>query len=683
MLLLSLLAAPAEACGPFMPMVLCAMAPEHALDAPPGGFAWELSQIEVPRRAFPPAGSIEKDERDIAITLADPGWADRVIAARADAGWSPAPSVAPVGAPRNAPAELVDYYQGADAWRRGDDAAARAAWTRLLARPEVERRRRTVWARYMLARLDERQQAYAAAQQGYREVAALVSAGFPDGVGLVEAAYGRETRVAWRAGAPVGEVLRRYLETGDTDSVRQVCAEVATSGDLGAAAADDLAARLVTAWMVAFPAAVDEARVEAWSRALGPRADVAGADRLGLILYQWGRYDAAKGMIDRAGDKPIARWVRSKLLLRAGDVAGADRELAAAAASLPDVEWGRSWIARENFEEPMNPRRAALAELGALRLRQGERVAAFNAFLDGGAWLDAAYVGERLLTIDELRAAIDARPAPPVAAGEPGSELPAWNPDPAVQLRAARQLLARRLVRNGSGEAAMPYFSPELQSLLRDYLDALRVGRSGVYTVEDRAKSMWVAGRILREHGIELVGTELAPDYAVWSGDFDWPDVEDARTRPRQGEAGEGGAERAPQPLPDEAARLAATAASPEKRFHYRYQAAALVAEGAALLPNDADAKVIALCRAGQWLQYRDPEASEVYYHAMVRAGWNHPLAQAADRARRLPAECGSPWPDEALPAAPPWCATAPGGGWMAAVASVAVAFGRRRRARG
>jgi hypothetical protein len=57
------------------------------------------------------------------------------------------------------PSEFADYHDGAAAYKekRLDD--ARAAWTKLLARPAAERHYRTVWASYMLGRIaiDERE----------------------------------------------------------------------------------------------------------------------------------------------------------------------------------------------------------------------------------------------------------------------------------------------------------------------------------------------------------------------------------------------------------------------------------------------------------------------------------------------------------------------------------------------
>src|SRR6185436_16386035 len=48
------------------------------------------------------------------------------------------------------PSEFADYHAGVLAYSSGEHAAARAAWERLLARPEAERHYRSVQAAFMI-----------------------------------------------------------------------------------------------------------------------------------------------------------------------------------------------------------------------------------------------------------------------------------------------------------------------------------------------------------------------------------------------------------------------------------------------------------------------------------------------------------------------------------------------------
>jgi len=52
----------------------------------------------------------------------------------------------------------------------------------------------------------------------------------------------------------------------------------------------------------------------------------------------------------------------------------------------------------------------------------------------------------------------------------------------------------------------------------------------------------------------------------------------------------------------------------PNERFHYRYQAADLAWEAAALMPNNIDETARVLCVGGTWLKNIDPQRADVFY---------------------------------------------------------------------
>ena len=109
-----------------------------------------------------------------------------------------------------------------------------------------------------------------------------------------------------------------------------------------------------------------------------------------------------------------------------------------------------------------------------------------------------------------------------------------------------RELLARRLVRLGRCQDARPYFLPENQAILDDYISSIRDGYDAHRTADDRAGSLFDAARTARDHGMELMGTELGPDWASYGGDFERDDpaertpamlsisADEARRIPRQ-----------------------------------------------------------------------------------------------------------------------------------------------------
>ena len=64
-----------------------------------------------------------------------------------------------------------------------------------------------------------------------------------------------------------------------------------------------------------------------------------------------------------------------------------------------------------------------------------------------------------------------------------------------------------------------------------------------------------------------------------------------------------------------------------------------LAGEAAALLPDDDTGTLKVLCQAGSWLKYRDPQAADPYYKAMVNRGWNNSLGTLANDLRWFPPE--------------------------------------------
>jgi hypothetical protein len=91
----------------------------------------------------------------------------------------------------------------------------------------------------------------------------------------------------------------------------------------------------------------------------------------------------------------------------------------------------------------------------------------------------------------------------------------------------------------------------------------------------------------------------------------------------------------------DEQARAQEHAPAVDRRFHYRYLAAHLGSQAAALLPDNTDLTAKLLVAAGSWLKDRDPQAADVYYKQLVRRCGRTELGRNADELRWFPREVG------------------------------------------
>jgi hypothetical protein len=372
---------------------------------------------------------------------------------------------------------------------------------------------------------------------------------------------------------------------------------------------------------------------------------VAGADRLASLAYQVGRYDLADRLVDKSSG-PLAEWVRAKLALQKGDLAAANAAYAAAAKGFPKADDPQATIEPSNVE-------LLTGERGVLSLARGDYVEALGHLYDAaqavggdgnvydedetgeGYGNDAAYVAERVLTVDELKAFVDAHaPATPVPTKKVDQDAYSQRP-PGDNLR---WLLARRLMRAGRFDEALGYFPvdgdprfgtyddegkprvAELRAKARTYARALHDSEHA-WTDIGKAEAFYAAARIARENGMEILGYEQGPDYNDNGGSY-------------QGGSGQEPASLKQAFVTDgERQRYAESVAKPDLRFHYRYIAADEAASAADLLPPRSQAFAAVLCTATGWMLEGPPDYSDNYQ------GYGEPAPKGVpERVRRADA---------------------------------------------
>lgn len=581
------------------------------------------------------------------------------------------------------PLEFVAYFRGAIAWHAGDTNGARAAWTELLELPVSQRHYKSIWAAYMLGRSWEDDRPGRAAKY-YQQVRRLAEDGSGDSAGLAAASLGREALTHFRAGdckAAIGLYLQQAAAGDPTAlvSLRLTAARAIWDHphELKSLARDPLSRRVITAYLIssvmtfASPVHLDgvireraietlakikyfrnsapnwhryEKATTLWLKAV-ESADITEAEEaevLALAAYQAGEFEVASHWLKKSSNNTLALWLRAKLLLRDGDVDKAAALLAMIVcrtreenASGEDSQRtalsdGLEFPLQSSWNPARTPGKEALGEMGALLLVQGEYREALDALLRSGFWLDAAYVAERVLTAEELKSYVQlnwnaSESNDLQSEGNLGRNL--WQPmSDQTQAIQIRYLLARRLIRLGQIAEARPFLPASLHPQL-DALDAaLAQGRNDAASKDDRAAALWSAALIIKTNGLELIGTEVEPDWAVYGGNFSDEEIADSRTNSL-----------ALPPTGDELTRAEQHHVSPEHRFHYRYLAADLAWEAAELMPDNTDETADVLYTAGCWLKYLNPKAADLFYKALVNRCRKTALGQAADKKRWFP----------------------------------------------
>lgn len=572
------------------------------------------------------------------------------------------------------PGEFADYFAGVVALRapEPDREAALKAWGKLLEHPANERKYKSTWAAYMLGKLWDEEDDDKAVEY-FQMTRSLAKQRFADSAGLAVAALGWEARVELRRDH-FKRAFELYLEqyaAGDESAVQSLRITALKAVNAGGDQLAELARAantraIITAYLISDRMIVDYPTgdapavrpVEAWLSAVEAAGikDLESAERLALAAYQDGEFELAERWIKRARNSAVAQWLQAKLFLRAGKIPQAAALLAKVTHALPVVPQNELTNSTEFVDALRVPndsyqlrisREQLLGELGVLSLSRGDFSQALDALLRANFWEDAAYVAERVLTVDELKAYVDREwPTRSAATNAPEAVVEAdavFYDGPTrseVGPEKIRHLLGRRLVRELRGREALPYFPLKLQSRCGELMDALDAGWNEAAPAEQRAQSLFTAAKIARADGMELLGTELAPDWFIHGGNFEdgltWQDRSTNATEAKINIASEAELNRATRHHAD-----------PEERFHYRYQAASLAWEAAKLMPNNSDETARVLCTAGTWLKNRDPETADLFYKALVKRCRKTAIGEQADRMRWFPVldESGNPVP--------------------------------------
>ena len=289
----------------------------------------------------------------------------------------------------------------------------------------------------------------------------------------------------------------------------------------------------------------------------------------------------------------------------------------------------------------------ANGDLGGLHLARGDFVQALDVLFKGQLWEDAAFVAERVLTANELKQYVDALPKT-----EPPKEGEDYN-------KKLRYLLGRRLVREDRYADAKEYLPPPYDKVLEKYVKALEDGANEKLSKTERAHAWFTAAWLARYDGMELMGTEGAPDAFAESGSFEMPDLAkerrsgayqtiayDKEGNPAYDENGNPKMKNVPALLKasaKEVQRLNANKIAPDIRFHYRLIAGALAMKAAALLPDNSEEVADVVNTAGLWVKDRDEKMGNRYMQMIERRCAKTKIGQA-DIAKHWFVDQKGPW---------------------------------------
>ena len=669
---------------------------ERIFEIPRMNFHHELNKIlEVPKPQPAKTGTlwshtIEADVADLRTALTDLGWTTvrkqsisasygsmRAAMKRhfdksendtrygkrgtAPTRWIPPEERVPLPAPTpfdlnpyqdllgELPEEFALYVQGAAAYRLEDYDGASAHWSRLLELDPEERKFRSTWAAFMLAKTAMRDRPVDAILF-FEQTRTLAAEGFHDTLDLSGSSVGWQARVEMDTKNYISAV-HHYADLATSQDSREqqigrtsmtyLCRRFFKEDDIQSEIVNDPVTRGVLSSWVASRS--QPAKLGArWLKILlenGVTLRTGEAGVFACTAYRAGDMETARLWIEQAFEDDLyAQWVQSKFLLRAGETDAAMAILSRLKDAFPISD---NWYPYGRQYQTV-PRDLVRGEIGVLKLNRQDYVSALDAFLRGRQWRDAYYVAERVLTIEELEAYVRQHGDD----DELNTLTRRWRAPQRPPIIEMRYVLARRFARDGAFDRAREYYpnEPKISEAFETIVQAYVASADTSIPSKTRGMDMLAAGLLVRRSGLHIFGTAHAPD---WNGSY--------ISRPTARLKSDWAAN-------SEMERYAAHAPVPNKPFHYVYRAADMMWEAAELLPNNDPVTARALWYGGKWLEKlanreymigpnggrysKEPDAVQLdllpadrFYKALVNRNRNLPYAQEADRLRWFPKE--------------------------------------------
>lgn len=616
----------ALACGPDFPLRLLDNRSQSLAELPEGNFRFEISRLgqaiaglKVVDDALHSGDAAEYAEQREYAEQADLTASQQELVKRLR-GLTDAREVQAQGA--SLPSELVLYLAGAVAFSAGDHRMAAAYFREVLALPAEQRRLRSTWAAYSLGRALYAQsgeanaspELLAQARKAFAQARQLSIDGFSDPLELGVASLGEEARVArtvgdWNSAIELYAAQNRHGSGVGYTSLKLLVADLMAmpEAQLKPLLAGKPVQQLITAslisrlgWSFGEQPAAERKMIRLLQAST--RGSLDNAERLAAVNYQQGDYASAKAFLEHAGDGGLAWWLRAKLAMRDGDKSAAAAAYAKAAKAFPqDESWGERRTPDWAFET-VEPKCRVEGESAILALQRGDYLQAFDQLYRSKDiyWFDAATVAERVLTVDELKQYVDTRvPAPPAL-----SQQDRDNYVPLPVAAKLRNLLGRRLLREERYDEAVAYFDSETLQHKASWYGELRHDAESKWWPSKRAFAYFNAATMARFHGMDLLSYEMAPDYATFGGNYSLESVE---------------LKVGPLVADEEVKRQQASAAQPDRRYHYRFVANDLASRAADHLPHTSQAFAAVLCAATGW----NPDQAEktAFYKRYVDEG--------------------------------------------------------------
>ena len=539
------------------------------------------------------------------------------------------------------------YEAGASALRAFDFVSAAKHFHAVLELPTASNQHYSVAAAFMLGKLE--------APQGhawFAKTRELAAQGLADPLCLEQASLREDGRQHLQIQDDAA-AFRDYAAAGDVFSMRVVAAQISSDSErLRRAMADATLRDWLAAWLRAGNGSNKTLQL------LAKFPEFEGADAIAARAWTLGEFALSEQFAAKSRSA-LGYWVQAKLAMRYGNLPRQREalQLAASMAARAHDERMETSVREELMSLALGEKRYDDAALLAWKLHdQGVVAYLVEAVLDADAAI--AFVTNPAV-VGDWTPNQKPPPQPPLVQSADDAPLPLFSPGgctacvayPRLEMPWLRHLLARRLLREGRWQQAVPFFPQALQARAQAYATART--RAGKVQGIDKAEALYAAAQALHPDGMLLAGTELAPDWTLVSGSYDEglsPRVRQMRDNdpllprfegPIQGDCAEFLADDVPamtKPGPcletvDE--RQRATLHAPtlppdgDSRFHYRMVKSELLEQASRLVPSHSQAFAALLCAASVPICYRHSQRAWALQRRFLAEGPAEPDSYA------------------------------------------------------
>ena len=205
----------------------------------------------------------------------------------------------------------------------------------------------------------------------------------------------------------------------------------------------------------------------------------------------------------------------------------------------------------------------------------------------------------------------------------------------AQQSDAIRYLTARRAFREGNFRIAEKYLPENYRNILKTYLELVQKSKDNSKSSDERALALYNAAKLLRIHGMELSGTQGAPDYFPGNYGSNVPGCSDCKY-----DSGLGYwtlcNSHAVQVVPGFNAAKDYRNIPQHLRFHYRYIAAEMALQAGAMA-KEPELKALIHYFGGNIFKHRSNLEADIFYKRLVLDSPGCALSRLADHQRWFP----------------------------------------------